>query len=92
MKTWSAPGHVNVGCGEDISIAELTRLVCRIVGFEGAIRNDLSRPDGTPRKLLDVGLLASRGWRPRISLEEGVAATYRWFLDNRTGPSLAHSA
>jgi GDP-L-fucose synthase len=79
MRSYSAAEHVNVGSGEDVTIAELTRLVCRVVGFEGEIVHDLSKPDGTPRKLMSADKLAALGWAPRISLEEGVAAAYRWF-------------
>jgi GDP-L-fucose synthase len=73
--------HVNVGCGEDIAIADLARLVLDTVGAEARVVTDPSKPDGTPRKLLDVSRLATMGWRPRIGLAEGLAATYRWFLE-----------
>lgn len=81
MQHYSGSDHVNLGCGEDISILELTQLVNGIVGFEGDIIHDLSKPDGTPRKLLDTGRLTALGWRPSISLQEGVAETYAWFVD-----------
>jgi GDP-L-fucose synthase len=81
MKTYSGEGHVNVGLGEDVTILELTQLVCRIVGFEGAIVHDLSKPDGTPRKLMSAAKLRALGWSPRIGLEEGIADAYRAFLD-----------
>jgi nucleoside-diphosphate-sugar epimerase len=74
--------HINVGSGEDISILELASLVARIIGFEGEILTDPSKPDGTMRKLMDVNRLMSMGWRPRISLEQGIASTYRWFLES----------
>ena len=74
--------HINVGTGEDISILELARLVAEVTGFEGRIVTDPSRPDGTPRKLLDVSRLSAMGWRARIGLREGIEATYRWYLDN----------
>lgn len=74
--------HINVGMGEDISILELAQLVAKITGFKGDIVTDTSKPDGTMRKLMDVSRLETMGWRPSISLEEGIAATYRWFLDN----------
>lgn len=73
---------MNVGTGEDLSIRELAMLVSRIVGFEGSIVWDDTMPDGTPRKLLDVSLIRSLGWAPRIGLAEGVSGTYRWFLEN----------
>ncbi|MEM9500344.1 MAG: GDP-L-fucose synthase [Pseudomonadota bacterium] len=79
LKEYSDHSHVNVGCGEDISILELVRLVNRIVGFKGEIVHDLSKPDGTPRKLLDTGKLTSLGWTPSIPLEQGIAMTYDWF-------------
>ncbi|WP_298470669.1 GDP-L-fucose synthase [uncultured Erythrobacter sp.] len=79
LKEFSDHGHVNVGCGEDISILDLVKLVNRIVGFEGEIVHDLSKPDGTPRKLLDTAKLTGLGWTPSIPLEEGIAATYDWF-------------
>lgn len=73
--------HINVGTGEDISIADLAALLARITGFSGRISFDSSRPDGAPRKLLDVSRLASMGWRSSIRLEDGVAQTYRWYLE-----------
>ncbi len=74
--------HINVGCGEDISILELAQLVARITGFEGRIVTDSSKPDGTMRKLMDVSRLMNMGWAPEIGLENGIEETYRWFLDN----------
>jgi GDP-L-fucose synthase len=73
---------VNVGFGDDVSIRELAELVRRIVGFEGELRFDHTKPDGTPRKWLDSTRLRSTGWTPRIGLEEGVASTYAWFLEH----------
>ncbi|MGM0583336.1 MAG: GDP-L-fucose synthase [Pseudomonadota bacterium] len=75
--------HINVGTGEDVSIAELAELVARVTGFEGRISWDRSKPDGTPRKLLDVSRLAEMGWRARMPLEQGLHETYAWFLENR---------
>ena len=72
--------HINVGSGEDISIRELAELVGRVVGFDGRIEQDLTKPDGMPRKLMDVGVLKSLGWEPRVELEEGLALAYRDFL------------
>lgn len=74
------PSLVNVGAGEDVTIRELAELVARTVGFEGEIRNDPSKPDGTPRKLMDSSLIASLGWTPRTGLEEGLRAAYQNFL------------
>jgi len=79
LRNYSAESHVNVGFGEDVSIAELARLVVHTVGFEGELVLDASKPDGAPRKLLDSGVLRSMGWAPSIPLAEGVAATYREF-------------
>jgi GDP-L-fucose synthase len=70
-----------VGVGEDVSIRDLAMLVRKVVGFEGALVQDTSKPDGTPRKLLDVSRLNSIGWKARISLEDGIAQTYRWYLE-----------
>jgi GDP-L-fucose synthase len=82
MERYDSPEIINVGCGEDLSIAELAALVREIVGFEGEIVHDRSKPDGTPRKLLDVTKLTALGWRPRIALRDGIRATYRWFLEH----------
>ncbi|MBN9316188.1 MAG: GDP-L-fucose synthase [Devosia sp.] len=82
LKTYSGVEQVNVGSGEDLSILELTQLVCRVVGFEGRIVHDLTKPDGTPRKLMSADKLRAMGWSPRIELEAGIAETYRWFLDH----------
>ncbi|WP_170773315.1 GDP-L-fucose synthase [Ruegeria lacuscaerulensis] len=73
--------HINVGCGEDISIAELAALVARTVGYDGRISQDSSKPDGTMRKLMDVSRLADMGWRARVGLDDGIRETYAWFLD-----------
>ncbi|MGB5948146.1 MAG: GDP-L-fucose synthase [Parvibaculum sp.] len=83
MKTYSSEEHINVGVGEDISIRELAELVRRIVGFEGEIVTDTSKPDGTPRKLMDVSRLTRLGWRARTGLEEGIAQVYRWYCDRQ---------
>ena len=77
MRHYSGARHVNVGTGEDIAIADLARLVCAIVGVEPRIEHDLSKPDGTPRKLLDVTVLRGLGWSPTIGLEDGIRRTYR---------------
>ena len=80
MQTYSGAEPVNVGTGQDISILELARLVCRVVGLEADVARDETKPDGTPRKLLDVSRLAALGWSSRIALEDGIAATYQDFL------------
>ena len=82
MTHYSDEEHVNVGCGSDVTIKELASLVADVIEFEGEIATDPSKPDGTPRKMLDVSKLVNLGWRPKIELREGVAQTYRWYLDN----------
>ncbi len=76
--------HLNVGVGKDLSIGELAQKIARIVGYAGEIRFDTTKPDGTPRKLLDVRRLQQLGWQARISLEEGLQSTYQWFLEQDT--------
>ncbi|SIQ00760.1 GDP-L-fucose synthase [Rhizobium sp. RU35A] len=80
MKTYSGESHVNVGFGDDVTILDLTKLVCKVVGYEGAIVNDLSKPDGTPRKLMSADKLRASGWSPSIELEEGIRSAYDAFL------------
>ena len=82
MLNYDAEEIVNVGVGEDISIMELAELIREVVGYSGKIIYDLSKPDGTPRKLLDVTRLRSLGWKAKISLREGTTATYRWYVEN----------
>ena len=79
MKNWSDEEPINIGTGTDITIAELARLIADIVGFTGDFIFDPSKPDGTPRKLLDVSKLTALGWRPRIDLEAGICQTYEWY-------------
>jgi GDP-L-fucose synthase len=74
--------HINVGCGTDISIRDLAGMVAEVTGFAGEIRCDATKPDGTPRKLMDVSRLARLGWRAGIDLRQGLTDTYRWYLDN----------
>jgi nucleoside-diphosphate-sugar epimerase len=74
--------HINVGCGEDVSILELAQLVASVTGYQGRIVTDPSKPDGTMRKLMDVSRLASMGWEAQIGLKEGVQDTYHWYLKN----------
>lgn len=82
LKSYSAESHVNLGTGSEVTILELARLVAKVVGFEGTIETDLSKPDGTPRKLLDIGLLQSLGWAPHYGLRAGLEHTYRWFCEH----------
>lgn len=79
LEHYDSPEIINVGYGEDISIRELAQLVSELIGFAGELRFDRSKPDGTPRKLLDTSKIAALGWRPRISLRAGIAQTYEWF-------------
>jgi GDP-L-fucose synthase len=72
----------NVGMGEDITIKDLLLLICEVVGFSGEIKHDLSKPDGTPRKLLDVTRLHNLGWKHQVSVSEGVKKVYEWYLEN----------
>lgn len=75
------PPLINIGCGQDLTISELARLVANVVGFHGPVEWDTSKPDGTPRKLLDISRLKSLGWEPRIRLEEGIREVYEWFQE-----------
>ena len=81
MRNYSADSHINVGVGEDVTIRELAGLVCETVGYAGQIVRDETKPDGTFRKLMSSARLAALGWRSSIGLREGLAQTYRWFLD-----------
>jgi GDP-L-fucose synthase len=82
MKNYDSEEIVNIGVGEDISIAELAQLIKEIVGFQGDLKFDTSKPDGTPRKLLNISRLKSLGWSPKITLTEGIKSTYAWFLEH----------
>jgi GDP-L-fucose synthase len=86
LKVYSGQEHVNVGSGEDLTIRDLAELVAKVVGFSGKVTTDPSKPDGTPRKLMSGARLAAMGWRPRIGLEDGVRATYRWYLEQLVEP------
>lgn len=79
MEHYDSAEIINVGCGEDLTIRELAELIASVVGYRGAVDWDTSKPDGTPRKLLDVTRIQALGWRPKISLESGVRQTYEWF-------------
>jgi GDP-L-fucose synthase len=82
LEQYDSPEIINVGCGEDISIRELAELICDVVGFDGELTLDANKPDGTPRKLLDVTKLRTLGWKPSVPLRDGIAQTYEWFLAN----------
>ena len=82
LRHWSDEAPINVGCGEDLTVAELARLIAEVVGYRGELAFDPAKPDGTPRKLLDVSRLDALGWRARIPLRDGLTATYDWFRRN----------
>jgi GDP-L-fucose synthase len=84
LENYDSPDTINVGVGEDHSIRELAELLADVIGYEGELVQDTSKPDGTPRKVLDVSRLKGLGWEPRIGLREGIAETYAWFLEHST--------
>ena len=85
LQHYDGAEHINIGTGEDLAINDLARLVADTVGWQGKFEHDLSKPDGTPRKLMDVSRLRSLGWQPRIPFAQGLAATYQWYLDLLAG-------
>jgi len=82
MRHYEGEEHVNIGVGNDLSILDLAHLVAKVVGFDGELVFDASKPDGTPRKLVDTTKINALGWQPRIGLEQGIRAAYQWFLEN----------
>ena len=80
LEHYDSPQTINVGVGEDLSIAELAAKIAAVVGYEGRVTYDTSKPDGTPRKLLDVSRINALGWRATTTLDAGLAATYDWYL------------
>jgi len=82
LEKYDSPEIINIGCGEDVTIRELAELICDVVGFDGELVWDETKPDGTPRKLLDVTRIQALGWQPTIPLRNGIAQTYEWFLAN----------
>lgn len=80
LEHYDSPEIINVGYGEDVTIRELAEIICDVVKFSGALKFDASKPDGTPRKLLDITRLRALGWKPHIDLREGIIQTYDWFL------------
>jgi len=82
LKKYDSPEIINVGCGEDISIRDLAELICDVIGFDGELAWDTTKPDGTPRKLLDVSKIRALGWKPAIPLRDGIVRTYDWFRAN----------
>jgi GDP-L-fucose synthase len=83
LENYDSPEIINVGCGQDVTIRELAETVCDVVGFDGELEYDTSKPDGTPRKLLDISKLSKLGWQPKISLRAGIESMYEWFLKNK---------
>lgn len=83
LERFSEPGPINVGTGSDLTIRELAEMIAEVVGADARVEWDASKPDGTPRKLLDIGRIRSLGWAPRMGLREGLASTYAWFLEHR---------
>lgn len=82
LEKYNSPEIINVGSGEDVTIRELAELICEVVGFDGELSWDKTKPDGTPRKLMDVSKIRALGWQPSISLRDGIARSYDWFLKN----------
>jgi GDP-L-fucose synthase len=82
LNKYDSPEIINVGCGEDVTIRELAELICDVVGFDGELVWDITKPDGTPRKLLDTTKIRALGWQATMPLREGIAQTYEWFLSN----------
>jgi GDP-L-fucose synthase len=83
MKNYSDSRLINVGTGQEVTIGELARKICAVVGYEGRLNFDTTKPDGMPCKLLDSSRILQLGWRPTIPLDQGLSQTYRWFLDQR---------
>ncbi|TPX02794.1 NAD-dependent epimerase/dehydratase family protein, partial [Schumannella luteola] len=82
LENYDSPETINVGVGEDLSIRDLAELIAEVVGYEGRLVQDATKPDGTPRKLLDVSRLNDLGWHARIALRDGIAETYAWYLEH----------
>jgi GDP-L-fucose synthase len=82
MQRYADEGPVNVGWGEDVSIAELASAIAGVIEYAGRFVYDSSKPDGTPRKLLDTSRLSALGWKPSIRLDDGLRSTYRWYVEN----------
>jgi GDP-L-fucose synthase len=88
LENYDSPEVINVGCGKDVTIRELAEIVSEVVGFQGKLIFDQTKPDGTPRKLLDTTRLEKLGWTPRVSLRDGIEQTYQWCL--RSAPDFVH--
>jgi GDP-L-fucose synthase len=85
MKTYSEARPINIGTGQEISIADLAREVCKVVGFTGRLTFDRTKPDGAPRKALDSSRIRKMGWQPSVALRAGLEKTYRWYLQQISG-------
>jgi GDP-L-fucose synthase len=83
LKNYDSPDLINIGSGTDVTIRELAETVCEVLGYDGTLVFDPTKPDGTPRKLMDSSKLFSLGWKPKISLREGIAHAHAWFLENQ---------
>jgi GDP-L-fucose synthase len=83
LENYDSPEIINVGCGEDLTIRELAEIIAKVIGFEVNLVFDKTKPDGTPRKLLDTSRLLALGWKPRISLPGGIQQTYQWLLQSQ---------
>jgi len=83
LNHYDQPEIINVGWEKDVSIRELSEIICEITGFSGKLHFDQTKPDGTPQKLLSTAKLRKLGWEPKIGLREGIRRTYQWFLENR---------
>ena len=88
-QTTPMQSHINVGSGSDVSIGELASIIKKVVGYEGQIAFDASKPDGSPRKLMNVDLLKTLGWKQKINLLDGIEQTYRWFVENQNNLRVA---
>ncbi len=86
LESYDSPEIINIGCGEDVTIRDLAETVCEVVGYTGGLVFDPSKPDGTPRKLLDMQKLSGLGWKPKISLRVGIRNAYEWFLGSGKNP------
>jgi len=84
LEHYDQPDLINIGCGEDVTIRELAETVCDVLDFKGTLEFDPTKPDGTPRKLLDISKIKALGWSPKIPLREGIADAYRWFVENQS--------
>ncbi|MEO7318506.1 MAG: NAD-dependent epimerase/dehydratase family protein, partial [Chthoniobacteraceae bacterium] len=80
IENYDSPELINVGYGEDVTIRELAEMICEVVGFGGRLEFDVSKPDGTPRKLMDISRLKALGWKPQVALRDGIRETYEWYL------------